>query len=404
MIVSPHWEGLRYEFGRAFSAWHQQQFGAPVEFDWRDLGGTSDDLRFVVSEFNQQPTGIGIDLFFGGGSDPFVDLARRDLLQVYRPAPEILDAIPAQIGGAPIYDPGYRWYGVSLASFGILYNKRVLELQHLPVMQTWRDLAERAPVDSVGSGDPRNSGTVHMMYEMILQRYGWDEGWRLLATLAAKIRSFDRSATTAAKDVTTGNTTYTLAIDFYALTQIGQAGKDQIGFVLPADCQSISADGVGILRGAPHLVIARRFVDFCVSEPGQRLMMAPRGTAGGATRFSIERMSILPALYSQFHDLTLVPINPFAQPITFHYDARKGSARWEILNGLLGATLIDVHAELVAAYKRSGRIDGAPPVTEAEAARLAAGPWREPHYRQRTLIEWQRWAQHKYETLARTDH
>ena len=42
VIVSPHWEGLRYEFARAFSDWHQEKYGTPVEVDWRDLGGSSE--------------------------------------------------------------------------------------------------------------------------------------------------------------------------------------------------------------------------------------------------------------------------------------------------------------------------------------------------------------------------
>ena len=43
VIISPHWEGFRYEFARAFSQW----YGKPVEVDWRDLGGANDDLKFV---------------------------------------------------------------------------------------------------------------------------------------------------------------------------------------------------------------------------------------------------------------------------------------------------------------------------------------------------------------------
>src|SRR6185436_3124246 len=151
----------------------------------------------------------------------------------------------------------------------------------------------------------------------ILQKYGWEEGWRILTLLAAKMRAFDRAASTSAKDVSAGNTAYTLAIDFYALTQISAAGKENVGFILPADCASISPDGIGILKGAPHLTTAQRFIDFCVSEAGQQLLMLPRGHPGGAQKFSIERMSIRPALYDRLRDVTLVPINPFVQPVTF---------------------------------------------------------------------------------------
>lgn len=398
VIVSPHWEGLRYEFARAFSTWHQELYGTPVEVDWRDLGGSSENVRFVISEFKQSPTGIGVDLFFGGGTDPFFEFVKRDLLQAYKPA--ALAGIPAQVGGVPVYDSEYRWFGASLSSFGILYNQRVLDAEHLPVLRTWRELAEQAPLGRIGCGDPRNSGTMHLMFEMILQRYGWDGGWRLLTLLSAKTRDFDRAASTSAKDCTTGNTAYTMAIDFYALTQIAYAGKTNLGFILPADCVTLSPDGVAILRGAPHRQLAEQFLEFTLGEPGQRLQMVPRGQPGGAQRFSIERMCVRPELYDQLRDVTLVPINPFAQPVTFKYDARKAGARWDLVNGLIGSTLIDLHAELAAAFQRTGRVPSQPPLTEADALKLAAGEWKDPHYRQRKLIDWQRWAQQQYESLT----
>jgi ABC-type Fe3+ transport system substrate-binding protein len=389
VIISPHWEGIRYEFSRAFAEW----YGQPVEVDWRDLGGASDDLKFVVSEFEKTPAGIGIDLFFGGGSDPFFDLAKRHLLDRYDPPN--LAGIPAEIGGMPVYDPDHRWFGVALSGFGILYNKRALAAKSWSVLATWRDLAEKAPVGAVGSGDPRNSGSQHMIYEMILQRYGWDEGWALIYNLAGKVRSFDRSSSTTAKECAVGNTGYALAIDFYALTQIAAAGKENMGFNLPRDCVVINPDSIAILRGAPNRLIAEKFVEFCLSDAGQNLLMVPRGQPGGAQRFSIERMSLRPAMYEKHKGTTLVPINPFAQEISFRYDPKKGGARWGIVNDLIGATIIDVHAELVAAVKQ-GRTKFSPPISEAEALRLAGKEWKDPSYRQRKVLEWQRWAAEKY--------
>ena len=59
IIISPHNEAIRYEFGRGFDAWHRQRFGQGVTVEWRDVGGTADALRFVRSEFAAKPGGIG---------------------------------------------------------------------------------------------------------------------------------------------------------------------------------------------------------------------------------------------------------------------------------------------------------------------------------------------------------
>src|SRR5262245_42885412 len=71
VIISPHPESIRYEFGRAFPEWYQKKEHRSVIVEWRAVGGTSDALKFVQSEFARKPDGIGIDCFFGGGSEPF---------------------------------------------------------------------------------------------------------------------------------------------------------------------------------------------------------------------------------------------------------------------------------------------------------------------------------------------
>src|ERR1051326_7804697 len=176
VIISPHWEGARIEFARAFSDWHRAKYGESVHIDWREVGGTSDIIRFIRSEFAQRPDGIGIDMLFGGGTDPYLELQKLGVLASYRPPEEILSKVPSTVGGVPVYDPGFQWFGSALTTFGIEKNKRVVEIMKLPDVHAWNDLTDSHLFGWVGSGDPRNSGSVLMMYEIILQGYGWEKG------------------------------------------------------------------------------------------------------------------------------------------------------------------------------------------------------------------------------------
>ena len=214
IITSPHNEAIRHEFGRAFSQWHQQKFGEAVKVEWRDLGGSSDILRFVQSEFAAKPDGIGLDIFFGGGSEPFLILAERNLLFEYALPDEILSGIPQQIQGIEVYDGRHRWYGAALSSFGILQNIQVQHRMKLPMSTRWRDLGEPGLAGWVAAGDPRNSGTMNNMYEAFLQADGWEGGWNLLTRIAGNVKHFDRLSTTTAKEVTLGEVAYGFAIDF----------------------------------------------------------------------------------------------------------------------------------------------------------------------------------------------
>src|SRR5262245_16600379 len=62
VLISPHWEGIRYEFERAFKARYQSETGRSVELEWIDVGGSSETIRYIESEFRNKPASIGIDI------------------------------------------------------------------------------------------------------------------------------------------------------------------------------------------------------------------------------------------------------------------------------------------------------------------------------------------------------
>src|SRR5688572_3973394 len=184
IVITPHVDAIRHEFGQGFARWHSQKFYERADVEWRVLGGTSDALRFVLSEFSRKPDGIGLDIFFGGGQEPFLVLADKKLSLTYKPAPEILDGIPQQVSGMDVYDANHTWYGAALSSFGILQNTRVQRRLGLPLVTRWEELTNPQLYNWVGAGDPRNSGTMNVMFEAFLQYYGWDKGWQVLTEIA----------------------------------------------------------------------------------------------------------------------------------------------------------------------------------------------------------------------------
>jgi ABC-type Fe3+ transport system substrate-binding protein len=408
IVISPHNEAIRIEFARAYAEWYRAQYHEASEVEWRDVGGSTDALRFVLSEFTRKPDGIGIDCFFGGGIEPGLMLSDRGYCAVYDPGAAILDGIPQNWKGVDIYDAGHRWYGAALSSFGILQNKRVQKLVGLPAVLRWDQLADPALLGWVGVGDPRNSGTMNTMFETLLQAYGWERGWELLARVGGNARQFDRFSSTTAKDVTLGETACAPAIDFYAFTQIAAAGRNELAFALPEDVAGIVPDGLVLLKGAPHVVEARRFMDFVLSEAGQKLWYLPKGHPGGARQFSIERMPVRPDLYKRYHDVSNIEYSPFDLRQTFKFNGNLARARGDVVAALAGALLVDTQPELRAAWRavirrgcQTGEMArlGQTPLSAQEALEMAGGPWKEPAFRNRKKIEWQQWALEKYRSL-----
>ena len=220
------------------------------------------------------------------------------------------------------------------------------------------------------------------------------------------MRKFDRVSSSTAKDVTLGETAYAFAIDFYGFSQIAAAGRTNLTFVLPEDFTALNPDGIAILKGAPNLQTAQRFIDFVLSEDGQKLWFLPKGHPEGPRHNSIERMSMRPDFYRRYKGISNIEFSPFELKQTFRYDARLSRERREVVAALIGALLVDTHEELQAAWKRVNRQPdlvhrlGEMPLTEAEALTLAKGPWKDASIRNRKKIEWQTFAQHKYRKLC----
>jgi ABC-type Fe3+ transport system substrate-binding protein len=415
VVVSPHWEGIKDETARAFRAWHEQKYGFPVTVRWRDVGGTSQIVRFLRSEY-QSNASAGIDILYGGGIDPYRDLKSSGLLTHYDPPPEILAQIPADLHGMELYDPDHTWFGAALSGFGILINERACAAASLPEPRTWPDLTDPRLAGWISGCDPRTSGSVLAIDEIILQAYGWDKGWAILMEMSGNVRNFLSSAAAAAVQVGLGDAAIGVSIDTYGQAQVGYYGPENVRFVLPEGETVITPDGIAILKNPPHPELAQHFVEFVLSRAGQLLWMLPKGAPGGATHNVINRMSVYPALYDELAGHTPIATDPFRLRTDLVYSTELGAKRRAILSALIAARMIDTHDRLVEAWNAlhsvaAGRLPPArqqellarflaPPCSDAELLRLASTTWKDP-VRHTALIDgWQNEALERYRRVT----
>ncbi|MBQ9430129.1 MAG: ABC transporter substrate-binding protein [Kiritimatiellae bacterium] len=203
VVITPHNEAIRHEFARGFSAWHRQRYGQPVYIDWRVIGGTTEIMRYLGSEYAaaaehyvkrqlragktatlddamgmDDPGSVScrIDVFFGGGTYDH-ERAERQRLTVPAwsdrpPAGLFADAagrelIPEQLSGEVWR--GKCFYGNVLSTFGICYNLDRLRDQNITAPPgSWRDLTDPRYFGLVGVADPTKSGSVAKAFEMIV--------------------------------------------------------------------------------------------------------------------------------------------------------------------------------------------------------------------------------------------
>jgi|GEM_PF-171730 len=384
IAASPHWEGIRREFERDFSEYWQAKTGDTVVFRWYDLGGSSDIVRYLKTNFRKSPQGIGIDVMFGGGLDNFLELAHDASLEPLELAPEVIDRLPQSLAGVPLISPHRDWYAAALNTFGILYNKAAIARLALPTPRRWGDLAQPEYFDLVGAGDPRKSGSMHAMYEIILQGAGWEEGWRLIQAIAANVRNFSASGAQVGKDIATGEVIYGFAIDTYASDIIRRVGSERIGFVVPEDFPTFNGDGIAVLKGAPNRDLAQAFVEFVLSERGQTLFYASKGYPGGPLEYDLGKLPLIASLYGSVPTRSVLSKSPFTWEGMLRYDAALAGARWNLFNDIFGVFILDLHERMIQhvtsmrSHSGTHTTPSFPPIPLSEAASRATyadGRW-----------------------------
>jgi len=427
IVVTPHVGQIRDEFGLAFSRWHRAVYGEPAFIDYRTPGGTSEIRNQLEAQFNAAlrsgnfsvspdgevllaPGAIGFDLMWGGGSFEFDQLKggiRVNAADVLVP-PEGIERLPDPftvplslpagfsdeqlaewygednaIGAQTLYDPDQHWLGTALSSFGIVYNKDIFESLGLPAPDSFEDLTVPRLQGWVALADPRQSGSITTTFDSILGNYGWDRGFRILREMSANARYFTASASKVPTDVGAGEAAVGLAIDFYGREQASTVGDDRVGYLDPVGSVYIDADPIALLRGGPNPELARRFIEFLLTDEAQLLWQLPPLPVGSLPEgwpVTAESVPVAPAR----HALRRMPIKRDLYPRYarhFFDDIRPFEAASEIANPgwrtgvqvMMGAFGIDTKDDLRRAWRALNDYklsDNADPAVVAEMERL----------------------------------
>ena len=239
-----------------------------------------------------------------------------------------------------------------LSGFGIIYNKIILKKLGINEPTSWADLAKGECYSWIASADPRKSGSVFMMYEIIVQSFGWEKGMEIISAMSGNCRSFSGNAGSIPKDVALGEAAFGLCIDVYALNAIMDAGDDMLGFVLPFGETVITPDAIALLKGAPEKELARDFIIFNLSEKGQKLWsFFPGADPDAPKEHALLKMSVCPYMYEKYPHAAMLKVSPFEMPVKFHYDMDAAAARMNIFRDYLGILFVDHREDCAKAWK-----------------------------------------------------
>jgi ABC-type Fe3+ transport system substrate-binding protein len=224
-----------------------------------------------------------IDMAWGGGPVWFDILYKEGLTSplVSDEVSVYVDQIPDMISGAPskrIDDGEVHWIGAAISSFGFTINQQTLELEGLPQPTKWIDLANETysvvlPFPIIGTADPTRSTSNTRMFEIILQTYGWEEGWKLLTLLGGNSIIYEGSElvrdAAIRGDIGAGTT-----IDFYGYT--AQLENPELcEYIFPQDGTIVNADPIALINTSPNPEAAQVFIAWILSPEGQEPWLDP---------------------------------------------------------------------------------------------------------------------------------
>ncbi|WP_031523704.1 ABC transporter substrate-binding protein [Siccibacter colletis] len=201
--------------------------------------------------------GAAPDVLLIADSVTMESLKKQDLLAAYR-SPE------ASRYDAQLYDPQGYYYGTKLITTGIAYHTRA------PVKPTsWQDLLKPELKNMTTLPSPLYSGAaqIHMATLMNDPQLGFAWYQKLKAN-GAMPQSGNGGVMSA---ITSGSKAYGVLVDYMAIRE--KAKGAPIDFVFPKEGVSIVTEPVAMMKNAKNPDGAKAFIDFVLSDEGQRLVL-----------------------------------------------------------------------------------------------------------------------------------
>jgi ABC-type Fe3+ transport system substrate-binding protein len=352
VILSAHSENVLDEFEWAFSLHYAMEHGRKVAFDRRSAGGGGNSNQgyllnvYGTKDSSGKPGKPGVDILWGGGDAPFVEMARGlpdtgPLLEKLSLDNDVLANIPARYTGTALYDPELRWVGSALSGFGILYNKGMLSRCGIAPPTGWRDLGDARFAGLLELADPAQSSSAAAAYRaVVVSAPTWPEGWARLMLILGNAKKISDSANSAVNAPVLGEALVATCVDFYGILRAVEA-PDQVQYFTPSQQAVFTPDPIAVLRDAPNPALAREFVRFVLSPQGQALWALDVGKPGGPVRRTLGRQPIRRDVYHlQAGNMLPYIVDPYAQGKELSIPPEMQQVNFAVLKELVGQAAV----------------------------------------------------------------
>lgn len=241
------------------------------------------DAAKTVDAFKQANPGVEVNIYRSGTSDILTKMAaefsagspQADVLliadavsmELLKKDDRLLPYPEAKLDGIDpsAYDQDKTYFGSKLITSGIAYNSAAAQKP-----EHWADLATPEYKDGLVMPSPLYSGAAAYMLSGFAAdpNYGWDFYEKLKENNTIAVRGNGA----VLKSVASGEKPYGILVDFMAMN--AKKKGSPVEFVFPSEGVPAVTEPVAIMKTTKNVEDAKRFVDFILSDEGQKLALS----------------------------------------------------------------------------------------------------------------------------------
>jgi iron(III) transport system substrate-binding protein len=204
------------------------------------------------------------DAWFGGTGDPHLIAFREGLTEFYEPSSwgEIIQNLKDQVGGT--YIPLYA------GALGFVVNEGVLAGKAMPA--GWRDLTDPMYKGLIAMPDPNSSGTAYTIIATLVQIFGEEEAFEILAGLHQNIAQYTSSG--SAPGQLAGRGEVAIAVQFMHDGVKFAAQGFPLTVYAPVEGTGYEIGGLSLIANAPNRDAAIAFIEWALTPEAQMIAAA----------------------------------------------------------------------------------------------------------------------------------
>jgi len=214
----------------------------------------------AVARIEAEKNNPQADIWYGAPSENHVVLKEKGLSQPYV-SPNAKDL------AAKFKDAEGYWTSFYMNPLGFASNVNTLKQKGVEPPTSWADLLKPEFKAQVQTPSPQTSGTGYNMVAALVIIMGEDKAFDYLKKLNPSIQTYTQSGTAPSKAAAIGQAG--VGIQFTpAFLQLIEEGYP-LKITFPKEGVGFEAPAISILKGAPHLELAKKLVDWSITIPGQ---------------------------------------------------------------------------------------------------------------------------------------